>query len=387
MTGTMTNAGNERAFPATPRVSIGLPVYNGEAYLDEALRSLTAQDFSDFEIIICDNASTDRTASIAKRWADRDPRIRYFRSDSNIGANPNFNRAFERARGRYFRWAAADDAVNPEYLRRCLTALEANPGAVLCQSLVQIIDGTGCEIGIYDGGVRGAELDDAADRFAASVLSRHLCTHVFGLVRSDALRATRLLPDYYGSDRALLAELALLGRFVLVPAALFKNREHPGRGSRAMRSRSKGRGPPIWNLYVDYWRAITSHVHDPRDGMRCRLHLLRWWLVDWNYARLAVELVGSIWPPLFGWVNRLKVLIYGPLPQLRTNQIPKLGARNLSLTESSTVIRNDKDHSFLDCSLPVGVAKVAERIKPTPAESHDTSVVLAPSSTTKPSPE
>ncbi len=327
---------NEGTSPATPCVSIGVPVYNGELYLDETLRSLTAQDFGDFEIIIVDNASTDGTASIAKSWVNRDPRIRYLVNDSNIGGEPNFNRAFECARGRYFRWQAADDAVKPDHLHQCLAALEANPDAVLSQSWVGIIDSEGCEIGIYDGGLRGSESKDAVDRFDAVVMSRHLCTHLFGVVRSDALRATRMLGNYHGGDRALLAELALLGRFVLVPAPLFMNREHPRRASRV------ARGPAIWNLYVDYWRAINRHAHDPRVGRRCRLHLLWWWLIDWNYARLAVEVLGSIYPPLFGWVNRLKLMIYGPLPQVRITR-PRNQAQVGSVTGSAASVPHAKD--------------------------------------------
>ena len=301
---------------APPTVSVGLPVYNGEAYLDAALESLTAQDFQDFEIVVCDNASTDGTAAIVQRWAERDPRIRYFRNDVNIGADRNFNRTFQLARGKYFRWAAGDDLVAPDHLRRCLMSLEATPDAVLCQSYVRIIDSEGRELGLYDGGLRGAESPDVPDRFAALVLSRHLCTHVFGVVRADALRATGLLGDYYGSDRVTLAALALMGRFIHVPEPLFMNREHPERGSRAMRSKFGAGGPLIWMVYRDYWRAVAKFVRDADDRRRSRRHLLRWWFADWNLARLVVEIVGWMYAPVHDWVHRMKVRFYGPLPQL-----------------------------------------------------------------------
>lgn len=85
------------------RVSIGLPVYNGEQYLAKALDSLLAQTFTDFEVIISDNASTDRTSEICAAYLERDPRIRYYRNQQNIGAAPNFNRTFELATGMYFK--------------------------------------------------------------------------------------------------------------------------------------------------------------------------------------------------------------------------------------------------------------------------------------------
>ena len=217
-----------------PCVSIGVPVRNGEAYLDRALASLLAQDFTDFEVLICDNVSTDRTVAIADAWAAKDSRVKVFRNDVNIGAERNFSRVFTLARGRYFRWAAHDDLIDPQYLGRCVAALEGSPDAVLSNSWVNIIDDQDRVIGFYDGGVAGAYSTDTAERFAALVLSRHLCTDLFGVIRADALRKTKLLGPYYGADRALLAELGLLGRFVHVPAPLFSNREHAGRGSRGL---------------------------------------------------------------------------------------------------------------------------------------------------------
>ena len=86
-----------------PIVSIGVPVYNGENFVGDALRSISEQSFSDYEVVICDNASTDRTSEICREFADRDARFRYYRHAKNLGAGPNFNATFERARGRYFK--------------------------------------------------------------------------------------------------------------------------------------------------------------------------------------------------------------------------------------------------------------------------------------------
>lgn len=107
-----------------PRVSIGLPVFNGERFLAEAVESLLAQGFRDFELIISDNASTDRTGEICRRMAERDPRIRYLRQVRNIGAPANFTHVFDEARGDFFMWAAADDVWSANWLATILPLVE-----------------------------------------------------------------------------------------------------------------------------------------------------------------------------------------------------------------------------------------------------------------------
>src|SRR5262252_3377793 len=114
-----------------PTVSVGLPVYNGERYLEESIDSILAQTYTDFELIISDNASTDRTECICRRYAAADARVRYYRNERNIGGYPNHSRVFSLARGRYFRFAAHDDVCDRQLLARCVEALELHPEAVL----------------------------------------------------------------------------------------------------------------------------------------------------------------------------------------------------------------------------------------------------------------
>jgi glycosyltransferase involved in cell wall biosynthesis len=307
-------------------VSIGLPVCNGQNYLGDAIDSILAQDFTDFELIISDNASTDATQNIARRFAARDSRVRYYRNPKNLGLEGNFNQAFRLARGRYFKWAAHDDLVEPGFLGKCVDVLEADSGVVLCQSLVRIIGQNDEEIGIYDSAVAGAASPHVADRFRTLVMVRHLCTELFGLIRSDALRKTQLLNLYYGTDRALLLELAMLGRFAQVPEVLFSNREHEERCSRAVfRNPSVQAGDsaasppsvlPTWALYHDYRRAVNEHVADARARRSCLRTMRRWWITDWNLARLVVDMIATVYPDIMLLVYRLKVRFYGSLPQL-----------------------------------------------------------------------
>src|SRR3990172_5611242 len=109
---------------ATRLIAVGLPVYNGQKYLAQAIESILGQTFADFELIISDNASTDRTQEICQAYAARDPRVRYFRNERNLGAGPNYDLCFERARSKYFKWAAHDDVIAPDFLEKTKANLE-----------------------------------------------------------------------------------------------------------------------------------------------------------------------------------------------------------------------------------------------------------------------
>lgn len=300
----------------TPEVSIGLPVYNGARYLGAALDSILEQSFGDFEIVICDNASTDATAAIARGYARDDPRVRVFRNETNLGAVPNYNRTFALARGRFFKWAAHDDTIEPAYLERTVAALRGDPELVLSHSGIRAIDERGRELRRYSTGLAGAHDADVAKRFAALVLVPHRCMEIFALVRADALRRTDLQLPYHGCDRALLAELALLGRFHHVEEPLFNNREHDLQYVRSVPAEERARwadarqagrvGVPTWRLYRQVGRAVGRHVADPAGRRRCRRVLARWWFHDWHAARVGVEALSALSPRIHRVAARVR---------------------------------------------------------------------------------
>jgi len=109
-----------------PKVSIGMPVHNGAKTIEKAIKSLLAQTFQDFELIISDNASDDETKNICQRFALQDERIHYVRQTKNIGTYKNFNFLINSAKGKYFMWAADDDWRSPEFLEVNVSALESN---------------------------------------------------------------------------------------------------------------------------------------------------------------------------------------------------------------------------------------------------------------------
>jgi len=209
-----------------PRVSIGLPVRNGARYLGEALDSLLRQSYTDFELIISDNASTDQTEAICRDYVVKDPRVRYYRSSRDLGLANNYNCLFMRARGEYFKWAAADDVHEPDYLARCLDVLEHDPAVVLAYAKARFIDENGGPLDKTDPGF-DLRSDIAPERFRYVIYATSWVNAIFGLIRTKALANTRLLPNYPGGDYALLGELAIAGKFVEVPDTLFLRRLHP----------------------------------------------------------------------------------------------------------------------------------------------------------------
>lgn len=121
-----------------PKVSIGLPVYNGENFLDKKLKSISEQTFSNYELIISDNASTDATSIICKKFADKDSRVRYIRQENNLGAWENYNFLLKEAKGDYFLWSAVDDIMSPTFLEKTLKVLISNKNISCCISKIKL---------------------------------------------------------------------------------------------------------------------------------------------------------------------------------------------------------------------------------------------------------
>ncbi|MFV0295576.1 MAG: glycosyltransferase family 2 protein [Hyphomicrobiaceae bacterium] len=226
----------------TPTLTLGMPVYNAEALVAEALECLLAQTFRDFEIHVSDNASTDRTREIVEAYAARDSRIRLQVNETNIGATRNFDKVATDIRSPYFKWTAHDDRYEPTYLERCIAALEKDPGAVLAHADSIFIDEDGrpfiegCNPGEWIERKSHAlyradpiDLGEAAHplaRFHHVLFGSLWGTHMFGVIRTSALYRTHFLQNVPSSDRPFLAELALLGRFKGVREPLFLKRFH-----------------------------------------------------------------------------------------------------------------------------------------------------------------
>ncbi|MFI7067699.1 glycosyltransferase family 2 protein [Kribbella sp. NPDC050124] len=274
---------------AVPRLSIGLPVYNGEKYLAESLDALLGQSYGDFELVISDNASTDGTEEICREYLAKDSRISYFKQPVNIGATPNHNWTFEHSHGELFKWASYDDLYGRDLLVRCIQALDDDPALVLAHAHQAIIDGNG-DIVLKVDYPLATDDPRAPERFK-SLLFGVGGDDFYGVMRSDILRRTPLNGSYHHSDRTIMAELCLYGRFHQVPELLFFRRDHPDRAERAkptIRSRSANMEPrrasrlkhPTARLLAEYVGGFVGGIRraplSSSDRRKCYGHLAHW---------------------------------------------------------------------------------------------------------------
>ena len=298
---------------ALPVVTIGMPVYNGARYIELALQSILGQTFRNFELIISDNASTDATESICRRYAETDQRIRYHRNERNLGAAANYNRVIHLARGRYFRHAAHDDVLAPTNIERCTAVLEANPDVVLAYPRMIMIDAAGEQIETRE---HSLELDDARPsarfaKYAYQCDEGSMCDPVFGLFRTSALRETALLGAYIAADMILLGEIALRGRIVEIPEYLFFERYHaegsvlsnPSLDDRAAWFDLNSRGKlinqaPHFRWFWELCRAIERASLDQRERFACYIAMRHWiWHNKRGIVTDAFRLLGHIARP------------------------------------------------------------------------------------------
>ncbi len=281
-----------------PKVSIGLPVYNGEKYLEEAIESILAQTFEDFELIISDNASTDRTQEICQKYAATDKRIRYSRNQTNIGGANNTNLTFKMSRGEYFRWAAHDDICGSTLLEKLVTVLDNDKSVILAYTMISQIDEKDNQIGILD--VTKAASARPSTRFQDLFGLDHDCEFTYGLIRSDIMAKTDLLLNYSDSDRTFLCELSFYGKFYQVPEILFYKRYHSQMSTQLYKEHrermawfgyhvDKQITLPFWMQFFHYLRLIKRAPISVREKILCYYKLGTTWLFAYNYWRRMIK--------------------------------------------------------------------------------------------------
>jgi glycosyltransferase involved in cell wall biosynthesis len=315
-----------------PRLSVGIPVYNGEAFLDELLIELRGQTLSDLEIVISDNASSDRTEAICRKHAAADERVKYFRSDVNLGANPNFDRVFKLSRAPYFTWAAADDLHDRTFAEKCVALLDANPDVVLAHSGVRYINARGQTIETADESASGPQLkrdsissgeaSHPVARFADVLFTNSYCHELYGVFRRSALKQTKLIDrNYYASDKALLLEMTLLGRYLHVREPLFIKRYHQGMsGALSMDEAKKwahsGDGVYSWRL-----RKFADYLSTPRGKPIGALNQAACLALVFASAARVFSIVTLKRLGLFSNVDEVRVAALGTAPEATASSV------------------------------------------------------------------
>jgi glycosyltransferase involved in cell wall biosynthesis len=300
---------------STPLVTIGLFVYNGESFLEDAIRSILGQTFTNFELIISDNASTDRTGEILQAYAWRDGRIRYYRNEKNMGGGWNARRVCELATGKYFRWATADDMLEPDLLRQCVEVLESDPACVVAYPRTKIVDEQGNFIQYHVSPVK-PDSQDPVIRLG-EFMKDHFCFEIFGLMRMSVLRQVPPMGSFVNADGILLSQLAVRGRFFECPEYLFISRRHAGQSVRTLPARLKRPGfrltrrnttlpgPEWWDpakarsLTFPEFRQLREFFLLIRNaplsiGQKLRCH---WLLLSWSkrhFRRLVKDLLIAV---------------------------------------------------------------------------------------------
>ncbi len=292
----------------TPRVSVGMPVRDGERFIRLAIESILAQTLTDFELIISDNCSTDGTRAICREYLS-DPRVRYFPSAENLGGAWNHNRVFELSRAPYFKWAAHDDECAPEFLERCVAALDSDPSLSLCFTKTILIDDSGVPLQAGNGHDSvcygsAARSKTPSERLLESFrCASTWCNPFYGVIRSSVLRATTLVGPYFEADLVLLAQLALTGECRELPEPLFFRRDHPQRAIRVAKtareralwydSAHKGPATPhTWKLLTEYLASVRRAPLSVADRLRCYWVLAKW--CRWSSGELATEALGTL---------------------------------------------------------------------------------------------
>ena len=294
------------------RLSIGMPVFNGARYLREALDSILCQTFKDFELIISDNASTDRTKQISLEYAMKDNRIRYHRNKKNIGAAKNYNHVFKLSSGKYFKWAAHDDVLAPEYLQECVSTLDKDLSIIMCHSRAGCIDKNGVLIGNYDDKTQWRISSwKPHERFADMLSPRNTCWAIHAVVRASSLARTPLHGDYIDADRNLLAEIALMGRIHEIPRHLFLRRDHPQAYTRTYYSTAGVRDYrnqlvwwtgekksrlivlPHWKNCLEYLKSVNRVNLKYSERLLCYREIYRWLLKEKGLEKIKWDLINE----------------------------------------------------------------------------------------------
>jgi len=283
------------------RISIGMPAYNCERYIAQSIESLLAQTYGSFELVISDNASIDGTEQICREYATRDKRIRYIRRTENIGGPGNFRYVFAQCTGEFHKWATADDYCHPSFLERCLGVLESNPKTVLCYPKTRLIKADGSPITDYEDNLHLQE-DLPSERFMRLLTTIGLCNAHLGLIRRAAAAQTRLIAAERASDVHFLAELALYGKFHLIPESLFFRRYHEQSSSWNRSDDSHQRkyyapgtkshyGGHTWRKFAGLARAIWHAPISFAEKTRLSAKLSR--MAAWDRQDLGRELISA----------------------------------------------------------------------------------------------
>lgn len=253
-----------------PIITVGLPVYNGEKYIEQSIISILQQTDRNFELIICDNASTDNTQKLCEKYVSNDKRIKYLRNETNIGGRRNFNKVFRLSDSKYFRWQAADDFIAPTLHQECLSTLDNDDSVVLCFGNSNMVDSDSRKLYAIDDDKLNLLQESESERFIQCYENLGFMTQIFGLVRTSALKQTDLLGNFTAADYNLILELSILGKIKKINSLLFYRRMHEEASS--------------WKRTDIDWQ---KKFYDPESKKNSNPNLLKRYIALYKYVLTA----------------------------------------------------------------------------------------------------
>ena len=288
--------------PAIPRVTIGMPVYNGALTIAQSIDSLLAQCFDDFELVISDNASTDDSVRIIESYCLRDARVRLIRQSCNVGANGNFSAVVDAARGEYFKWSTCSDLCSPDFLAHCVTLLDTHPDVVLAAPATRLFEANPDDAIPYAGDIEVMG-DSPAERFQRLIETIKLNNAMNGLIRSAALRVRHPVIDHYmQADIVMMSCLALQGKLALVPEAVLLRRMDPRTATILMTKEDDIRhhypAPdlrsllPAWRLFLGWQKAVHQTPVAAADKRQAYRYIAK--MCFWERGRLLRDIPDGI---------------------------------------------------------------------------------------------
>jgi glycosyltransferase involved in cell wall biosynthesis len=277
-----------------PLVSIGLPVRNGEHRVPSAIMSALTQRYSNIELVISDNASTDGTEEVCREFARRDPRVAYYRQDQNIGLLNNFVATMQLARGDLFCWLGDDDELQTDYLGRCVEVLANEERFVLVTTDTSVLwpDGV-IRIASYNGTAMSSA--DPVDRFGEMLRlldgSDSALDPISAVMRREPIAAiTRR--NMLREDQVFAAKMALAGPWGHIPEVLsycyYDDIKRPDLARRL--------GVPVWQarfataLQFQELMRVVSDADLGRGQKRRARSAVRRWYVGWHRRRVVNKL-------------------------------------------------------------------------------------------------
>lgn len=292
-----------------PLVSIGLLVYNGEKYIEQALNSLLSQDYENIELIISDNASTDGTEAICREYARKNSRIRYYRNQTNIGVLRNFKRVSDLALGEFFMWAACDDWWDPAFVSTLQNALEEHPDHGVAMSSIIRVHENGSLFDIVpltgENDVTRMNYDEVFKRMMRLTEDTNkwfLHIFIYGLFRTDLLRQflSRPFPGCRAGDRVFMCEVALATRFCSVPRILYRRTVRKTSIADRYSQDDLGKKWRAKNNFFGYiWETLTFLLSSRNIPWKRKIRLVpvSWLSLLWNFRdQIAHELFpNSLW--------------------------------------------------------------------------------------------